>query len=200
MTKLELLYTQKSAKFAQVCALAARELGYGELSTLSVEERIRSRRRSEAVRGTVGRDGRDEDEFRHSPNYAFTAAARRVSRHLRENPRRAGNRRRTLGLPQEGPEASAAGLTLDLRWPGAQRGSAAAGAFLPFEAIALRHSLGVKYLQSDGGRDAESPSRADHSGGVRSVALSRMGELQLLRELPRASADAPASARTIAPK
>lgn len=41
MTKLELLYTQKSAKFVQVCALAARELGYGELSTLSVEERIR---------------------------------------------------------------------------------------------------------------------------------------------------------------
>jgi hypothetical protein len=41
MTKLELLYTQKSAKFAQVCALSARELGYGELSTLSVEERIR---------------------------------------------------------------------------------------------------------------------------------------------------------------
>jgi hypothetical protein len=41
MTKLELLYTQKSAKFAQVCALAAQEFGYGELSTLSVEERIR---------------------------------------------------------------------------------------------------------------------------------------------------------------
>jgi hypothetical protein len=41
MTKLELLYTQKSAKFDQVCTLAARELGYGELSTLSVEERIR---------------------------------------------------------------------------------------------------------------------------------------------------------------
>jgi hypothetical protein len=41
MTKLELLYTQKSEKFGQVCALAARELGYGELSTLSVEDRIR---------------------------------------------------------------------------------------------------------------------------------------------------------------
>ena len=41
MTKLELLYTQKSEKFYQVCALAARELGYGELSTLSVEDRIR---------------------------------------------------------------------------------------------------------------------------------------------------------------
>ena len=41
MTKLELLYAQKSEKFGQVCALAARELGYGELPTLSVEDRIR---------------------------------------------------------------------------------------------------------------------------------------------------------------
>ena len=41
MTKLELLYAQKSEKFGQVCAVAARELGYGELSALSVEDRIR---------------------------------------------------------------------------------------------------------------------------------------------------------------
>jgi hypothetical protein len=41
MTKLELLYTQKSAKFDQVCGFAAHELGYGELSTLSVEDRLR---------------------------------------------------------------------------------------------------------------------------------------------------------------
>ena len=41
MTKLELLYAQKSEKFGELCALAARELGYGELSTLSVEHRIR---------------------------------------------------------------------------------------------------------------------------------------------------------------
>ena len=41
MTKLELLYAQKSEKFGQVCAIAARELGYGEVSTLSVEDRIR---------------------------------------------------------------------------------------------------------------------------------------------------------------
>ena len=41
MTKLELLYAQKSEKFGEVCAAAARELGYGELSTLSVEDRIR---------------------------------------------------------------------------------------------------------------------------------------------------------------
>ena len=41
MTKLELLYAQKSEKFGQVCAVAARELGYGEVSTLSVEDRIR---------------------------------------------------------------------------------------------------------------------------------------------------------------
>ena len=42
MTKLELLYAQKSEKFGQVCAVAARELGYGELSTLSVDDRIRA--------------------------------------------------------------------------------------------------------------------------------------------------------------
>ena len=41
MTKLELVYAQKSEKFGQVCAVAARELGYGEVSTLSVEDRIR---------------------------------------------------------------------------------------------------------------------------------------------------------------
>jgi hypothetical protein len=41
MTKLELLYAQKSEKFGEVCAVAARELGYGELATLSVEDRIR---------------------------------------------------------------------------------------------------------------------------------------------------------------
>ena len=41
MTKLELLSAQKSKKFDQICAVAARELGYGELSTLSVEDRIR---------------------------------------------------------------------------------------------------------------------------------------------------------------
>ena len=41
MTKLELLYAQKSKKFDQVCALVARELGYGELSTLSDEDRNR---------------------------------------------------------------------------------------------------------------------------------------------------------------
>jgi hypothetical protein len=38
MTKLELLFAQKSEKFREVCAVAARELGYGDLSTLSVED------------------------------------------------------------------------------------------------------------------------------------------------------------------
>ena len=41
MTKLEVLYAQKSEKFGEVYAVAARELGYGDLSTLSVEDRIR---------------------------------------------------------------------------------------------------------------------------------------------------------------
>ena len=41
MTKLEVLYSEKSKKFDQVCAVIAHELGYGGPSTLSVEERIR---------------------------------------------------------------------------------------------------------------------------------------------------------------
>ncbi|MGH6824757.1 hypothetical protein [Methyloceanibacter sp.] len=41
MTKLELLYAQKSKKFDQLRAVAARELGFGELSALSVEDRLR---------------------------------------------------------------------------------------------------------------------------------------------------------------
>lgn len=41
MTKLDLLYSEKSKKFDQVCAVIAHELGYGGLSNLSVGERIR---------------------------------------------------------------------------------------------------------------------------------------------------------------
>ena len=41
MTKLELLYAQKSKKFDQLRILAAREFGYGEFTNLSTEDRIR---------------------------------------------------------------------------------------------------------------------------------------------------------------
>lgn len=39
MTKLEVLSAQKAEKFTAICALVARELGYGELSTISQENR-----------------------------------------------------------------------------------------------------------------------------------------------------------------
>ena len=39
MTKLELLCAQKAEKFASICSLVARELGYGELSTISEADR-----------------------------------------------------------------------------------------------------------------------------------------------------------------
>jgi hypothetical protein len=39
MTKLELLYAQKTKKFGEICALVARELGYGEPPTMSDEDR-----------------------------------------------------------------------------------------------------------------------------------------------------------------
>jgi len=41
MTKLELLYAQKAKKLDQLCAVAARELGLGDLAALSVQDRIR---------------------------------------------------------------------------------------------------------------------------------------------------------------
>lgn len=39
MTKLELLYAQKSKKFDEICALVACELGFGEFSTIHAEDR-----------------------------------------------------------------------------------------------------------------------------------------------------------------
>jgi len=39
MTKLKMLYAQKAKKFDEICALVARELGYGELPTMSDEDR-----------------------------------------------------------------------------------------------------------------------------------------------------------------
>ncbi len=41
MTKLELLYAEKAKKFDQLRAVAARELGLGEVSTLKVQARVR---------------------------------------------------------------------------------------------------------------------------------------------------------------
>lgn len=39
MTKLELLYAEKAKKFDGICALVARESGYGKLSTMNGEGR-----------------------------------------------------------------------------------------------------------------------------------------------------------------
>ena len=39
MTKLKLLFAQKTRKFDEICALVARELGYGKLPTLKNEDR-----------------------------------------------------------------------------------------------------------------------------------------------------------------
>ena len=39
MTKLDMLYAQRAEKFAALCALVARDLGYDELQDLSEEDR-----------------------------------------------------------------------------------------------------------------------------------------------------------------
>jgi hypothetical protein len=44
MTKLNVLNARRAEKFAAICALVARDLGYGELSILSEEDRNHVRR------------------------------------------------------------------------------------------------------------------------------------------------------------
>ena len=39
MTKLDQLYAERGKKFDEICALLARELGYGEFATISAEDR-----------------------------------------------------------------------------------------------------------------------------------------------------------------
>jgi hypothetical protein len=39
MTKLDQLYAEKGKMFDEICALLSRELGYGELATISAEDR-----------------------------------------------------------------------------------------------------------------------------------------------------------------
>ena len=41
MYKLDQLYAEKEKKFAEICALLARELGFGEIAKLGAEDRNR---------------------------------------------------------------------------------------------------------------------------------------------------------------
>jgi hypothetical protein len=47
MTKLDQLYLEKSEKFAEICALVARELGYREFATINPKDRDRVEREAE---------------------------------------------------------------------------------------------------------------------------------------------------------
>jgi hypothetical protein len=47
MTKRELLHVKKNKKFDEICALIARELGYGELGTMSAAMRGHVEREAE---------------------------------------------------------------------------------------------------------------------------------------------------------
>ena len=47
MTKLDQLHLQKSKKFAEICALVARELEYGEFATIKSEARCHVEREAE---------------------------------------------------------------------------------------------------------------------------------------------------------
>lgn len=47
MTKLDQLYAEKTKKFDEICALVARELGYGEFATINPEDRNQVEREAE---------------------------------------------------------------------------------------------------------------------------------------------------------
>ena len=79
MTKLDQLHLEKSKKFADICALVACELGYGELATIKSEARHHVEREAE----------RRIKSSELGPIFARANAAsiERVSEYLRANPR-----------------------------------------------------------------------------------------------------------------
>ena len=114
MTKLELLYAQKAKKLDQLCAVAARELGLGDLAALSVQDRIRVDDQVEQYVEQWEETVEMRTGFTIRPSHAIAAASRRVSRHLRTDSRRARHRCRTLGLSEGYPEAPPSGAPIDL--------------------------------------------------------------------------------------
>jgi hypothetical protein len=74
MTKLELLYAQKSKKFGELCALVAQELGYSELWTSSSE----SRARVEGEAKQLVEHWEETVEMRTSPTIRPTTTLRRL--------------------------------------------------------------------------------------------------------------------------
>jgi hypothetical protein len=74
MSKLDQLSAEKGKKFDEICALVARELGYGELATIDAADRNHVEREGGAARQRVGRDDRASNAFQHSPDHAVTSS------------------------------------------------------------------------------------------------------------------------------
>jgi len=86
MTKLDQLHLEKSKKFAEICALVACELGYGELATIESEARHHVEREAEQ-QITEWEETTELRTRSDSPDHAIAASIERVSEYLRADPR-----------------------------------------------------------------------------------------------------------------
>jgi hypothetical protein len=127
-TKLEVLYAQNPKKFDHVCAVLAREFGYGELSTLSEEDRNRVEDEAEQY----VQQWEETVEMKTSPTIRpITPLGRLLAEYhdiceriLDEHEIDAG----LWGLPEKSPEAPASSVSLNSGSTKRQRASASAGA------------------------------------------------------------------------
>ena len=74
MTKLDMLNAQRAEKFAALCALVARDLGYGELQHLSEEDRNHIEGEAEHYVALWG----DTLEMKTSPSLRLRTPLRRL--------------------------------------------------------------------------------------------------------------------------
>ena len=86
MTKLDQLYAEKRKKFDEICALLARELGYGEFATISAEDRKQVELQVEQHVKEMGRDDGIPNSSQHQTHHAPTTSVELASVHMRENP------------------------------------------------------------------------------------------------------------------
>ena len=73
MSKLDQLSAEKGKKFDEICALVARELGYGELATIDAADRNHVEREAEQ-HVKEWEETTDSNAFQHSPDHAVTSS------------------------------------------------------------------------------------------------------------------------------
>ena len=107
MTKLDMLNAQRAEKFAALCALVARDLGYGELQDLSEEDRNHIAGEAKHYVALWG----ETLEMKTSPTFRLMTPLRRLLAEYHDTCEKildeARNRGRSLGLQEANPGTQA---------------------------------------------------------------------------------------------